>query len=103
MISVPRRGEAGSATLVEGVLELFREFQVEVYRWALRIVRARVVPTLFLLVIITIVVSLRYYFEVPNQFEIPLAGRPLERAIIFPMAVVPNLCGAWRGSTWLGF
>lgn len=55
-----------------------------------------VVPTLFLLVIMAIVASHRYYFDVSSQFVIPLAGAPLERAIIFPMAVVPNVWGAWN-------
>jgi hypothetical protein len=55
-----------------------------------------VVPTIFLLVIMVIFGFRRYYFEVPNQFVIPLPGRPLERALIFPMAVVPNLWGLWN-------
>jgi hypothetical protein len=55
-----------------------------------------VVPTLFLLVMIAILAYHRYYFEVPNQFVIPLAGRPLERGIVFPMAVVPNAWGVWN-------
>ena len=40
--------------------------------------------------------SLAFAFEVPNQFVIPLPGRPLERALIFPMAVVPNVWGLWN-------
>ena len=55
-----------------------------------------VVPTLFLLVIMTVFAWHRYYFEVPNQFVIPQPGRPLERALIFPMAVVPNVWGLWN-------
>jgi hypothetical protein len=55
-----------------------------------------VVPTLFLLIIIMVYAYHRYYFEVPNQFVIPLPGRPLDRAIMFPMAVVPNAWGAWN-------
>lgn len=55
-----------------------------------------VVPTLFLLVIMTVFAYHRYYFEVSSQFVIPLPGRPLERALIFPMAVVPNLWGVWN-------
>jgi hypothetical protein len=55
-----------------------------------------VVPTMFLLVIMGVFAYHRYYFEVPNQFVIPLPGRPLERAIVFPMAVVPNLWGFWN-------
>ena len=55
-----------------------------------------VVPTLFLLIIVMVYAYHRYYFEVPNQFVIPLPGRPLDRAIMFPMAVVPNAWGAWN-------
>ena len=55
-----------------------------------------VVPTLFLLIIMTVYAYGRYYFEVPNQFVLGLPGPPLERAIVFPMAVVPNAWGAWN-------
>ena len=55
-----------------------------------------VVPTMFLLVIMSIFAYHRYYFEVPSQFVVPLPGRPLERALIFPMAVVPNVWGLWN-------
>ena len=55
-----------------------------------------VVPTLFLLVVITIDAYSKYYFEVSNQFVIPLASRPLDRALLFPMAVVPNAWGLWN-------
>jgi len=55
-----------------------------------------VVPTLFLVVIMVVYAYHRYYFEVPNQFVIPLPGRPLDRALVFPMAVVPNAWGAWN-------
>ena len=55
-----------------------------------------VVPTLFLLVIMVVLSYHRYYFEVPNQFVIPLPGLPLERALVFPMAVVPNMWGLWN-------
>jgi hypothetical protein len=54
------------------------------------------VPTLFLLVVMSVFAYHRYYFEVPNQFVVPLPGRPLERALIFPMAVVPNVWGLWN-------
>src|SRR5205823_3198621 len=30
------------------------------------------------------------------QFVLGLPGRPLERAIVFPMAVVPNAWGLWN-------
>ena len=55
-----------------------------------------VVPTLFLLVILTVLSFHRYYFEVSSQFVIPLPSAPLERAIVFPMAVVPNMWGLWN-------
>ena len=55
-----------------------------------------VVPTLFLLVIMAVNAYQTYYFEVSNQFVIPLASRPLDRAILFPMAVVPNMWGLWN-------
>jgi hypothetical protein len=55
-----------------------------------------VVPTLFLLVILTVLSFHRYYFEVSSQFVIPLPSAPLERALVFPMAVVPNLWGLWN-------
>lgn len=55
-----------------------------------------VVPTLFLVVVAAIDASHKYYFEVSNQFVIPLASRPLERALLFPMAVVPNAWGLWN-------
>jgi hypothetical protein len=55
-----------------------------------------VVPTLFLLVIVTVDAYQRYYFEVPNQFVLGYSTAPLERAILFPMAIVPNVWGAWN-------
>ena len=55
-----------------------------------------VVPTLFLLVIMSVDGFHRYYFEVPNQFILGLPARPLERALLFPMAVVPNVWGVWN-------
>lgn len=54
------------------------------------------VPTVFLLALLAVYAYFRFYFEVPNQFVIPLPGPPLERAIVFPMAVVPNMWGAWN-------
>jgi len=54
------------------------------------------VPTLFLLVVMSIFAYHRYYFEVSSQFVLGLPGRPLERAIVFPMAVVPNAWGLWN-------
>jgi len=55
-----------------------------------------VVPTIFLLVIMTVLGVFRYYAEAPGQFVLGLPARPLERAIVFPMAVVPNLWGVWN-------
>lgn len=55
-----------------------------------------VVPTLFLLIIMCIYAYNRYYFEVSSQFVIPLPSAPLDRAILFPMAVVPNVWGVWN-------
>ena len=54
------------------------------------------VPTCFLIIILTVYAYNRFYFEVSSQFVIPLPGAPLDRAIVFPMAVVPNLWGAWN-------
>ena len=45
------------------------------------------VPTAFLLVIMTVFILVRHVFAVPI---------PIERMIVFPMAIVPNLFGAWN-------
>lgn len=45
------------------------------------------VPTVFLLVVMTGYTVLRYTFDFPV---------PVERVIVFPMAVVPNLWGLWN-------
>lgn len=55
-----------------------------------------VVPTATLIAILTVYAYNRFYFEVSSQFVIPLPGAPLDRAIVFPMAVVPNLWGIWN-------
>jgi hypothetical protein len=55
-----------------------------------------VVPTLFLLVVAGADAYQKWYFEVSNQFVVPLSSRPLERALLFPMAVVPNVWGLWN-------
>jgi hypothetical protein len=44
-------------------------------------------PSLFLLVVLTIFILVRLVFQVPI---------PLERVIVFPMALVPNLFGLWN-------
>jgi hypothetical protein len=46
-----------------------------------------VVPTIFLLVVATVFCVARYVYNVPV---------PVERVIVFPMAVVPNLWGLWN-------
>jgi len=45
------------------------------------------VPTIFLLVVAIAFTFLRYVFSFPV---------PIERVIVFPMAVVPNLWGLWN-------
>jgi len=45
------------------------------------------VPSIMLLVVLTGFVMARYTFQMPI---------PIERAIIFPMALVPNLFGLWN-------
>ena len=55
-----------------------------------------VVPTVFLMVIMIVYVSFRFYFEVPSQFVFEMPAWPLSRALLFPMAVVPNLWGLWN-------
>jgi len=55
-----------------------------------------VVPTLFLLAAMTVLACFRFYFEVPSQFVLEMPAQPLERAIVFPMAIVPNLWGVWN-------
>ncbi len=55
-----------------------------------------VVPTMFLLVIVTADVYHRYYLEVSSQFVLGSPARPLERALLFPMAIVPNAWGLWN-------
>jgi hypothetical protein len=54
------------------------------------------VPTCFLILILIVYAYNRFYFEVSSQFVVPLPGAPLDRAIVFPMAVVPNMWGAWN-------
>ena len=44
-------------------------------------------PTVFLLVIMTLFTVARYVYNIPV---------PIERIIVFPMAIVPNLWGVWN-------
>ena len=46
-----------------------------------------VVPTVFLLVAMTVFTLARFVYNVPI---------PIERIIVFPMAIVPNLWGVWN-------
>jgi hypothetical protein len=46
-----------------------------------------VIPTIFLLIAATAFTIARYVYNVPL---------PIERVIVFPMAVVPNLWGLWN-------
>jgi hypothetical protein len=46
-----------------------------------------VVPTIFLLVVLTVFTIARYGYGV---------SLPIERVIVFPMAVVPNVWGLWN-------
>ena len=46
-----------------------------------------IVPTMLLLVVITLFFIARYLYAVPV---------PVERVVIFPMAFVPNLFGLWN-------
>lgn len=46
-----------------------------------------VVPTILLLVAATVFTMVRYVYNVPV---------PIERVIVFPMAVVPNAWGLWN-------
>ena len=55
-----------------------------------------VVPTPLLLVSMTIFACFRFYLEVPSQFVLEMPAWPLARAIVFPMAIVPNVWGLWN-------
>ena len=44
-------------------------------------------PTMFLLVVLSIVIGVRHILELPMA---------LEHFVVFPMAVVPNAWGAWN-------
>ena len=55
-----------------------------------------VVPTLFLLVVMTVYATFHFYLEVPSQFVLAMPAWPLARAIVFPMAIVPNAWGLWN-------
>jgi hypothetical protein len=46
-----------------------------------------VLPTMFLLVAMVAFTTIRYVYDVPI---------PIERVIVFPMALIPNLWGLWN-------
>lgn len=54
------------------------------------------IPTLFLLIITAVWASLPFYLEVPSQFIFEMPAPPLERALILPIAIVPNAWGLWN-------
>ena len=45
------------------------------------------IPTMLLLIIMSVFVLVRHVYEIPI---------PVERVIVFPMAIVPNLWGVWN-------
>lgn len=45
------------------------------------------IPTIFLLLVMSFFVVVRYVYDLPV---------PIERIIVFPMAMVPNLWGLWN-------
>ena len=53
-------------------------------------------PTAVLLVIVSVYALFRFYLEVPSQFVLAMPAEPLSRALLFPMAIVPNLWGVWN-------
>jgi len=57
------------------------------YRYLRAYMAGIVVPTMFLLVVMFAFTIARYVFNVPIA---------IERIIVFPMAVIPNLWGLWN-------
>ena len=55
-----------------------------------------VLPSIFMLVPMSIYAYHQFYLEVPSQFVFGLPARPLARALVFPMAVIPNVWGLWN-------
>jgi hypothetical protein len=60
---------------------------VGTHRFVRAYMAGSIVPTAFLLVLMTAFTLARYTYHVPL---------PIERVIVFPMAVVPNLWGLWN-------
>jgi hypothetical protein len=63
------------------------------YRYLRAYMAGIVAPTAFLLVVLTAFCLARFVFHVPV---------PIERVIVFPMALIPNLFGAWN-MLWVGW
>jgi hypothetical protein len=57
------------------------------YRYLRAYMAGIVVPTAFLLVVLVVFCFARFVFHAPV---------PIERVIVFPMALIPNLFGAWN-------
>jgi len=55
-----------------------------------------VVPTIVLFFTAAAYAWHVFYLEVPSQYVFGLPARPLERTILFPLTVVPNLWGLWN-------
>jgi len=55
-----------------------------------------VLPSIFMLIPMSIYAYHQFYLEVPSQFVFGLPARPLARALVFPMAVIPNVWGLWN-------
>jgi hypothetical protein len=53
-------------------------------------------PSIFMLVPMSIYAYHQFYLEVPSQFVFGLPAPPLARALVFPMAVIPNVWGLWN-------
>ena len=54
-----------------------------------------VLPSIVMLVPMSIYAWHQFYFEVPSQFIFGLPAQPLVRALVFQMAVIPNVWGLW--------
>jgi hypothetical protein len=55
-----------------------------------------VLPSIFMLLSMGIYAWHRFYLEVPSQFVVGLPAAPLARALVFPIAVIPNVWGLWN-------
>ena len=55
-----------------------------------------VLPSIAMLIPMSIYAYHGFYLEVPSQFVFGLPARPLARALVFPMAVIPNAWALWN-------